>query len=177
MRLFAGWTTANRAALGLLVASASLCVSEAAGARRLEPLPTYARAAKPVPMPRVTQRGGGSDAAVLAAVSRDPFRADRRRSPTRLTVGTPIQAPAAEYVEPGAGPSPAASFRLLGTVALPGGGLAVVAGVDGQGRVLRVGQSLGGYRLVRVGPGTATLTGADTTVVLRTTATPQGEPQ
>jgi len=176
MRLFAGWTTANRAALGLLVASAALCVSEAAGARRLEPLPTSARPAKPVPMPRIAQRGGGSDAAVLAAVSRDPFRADRRRSPPRLTVGTPIQAPEAAYVPP-AGPSPAASFRLLGTVMIPGGGLAVVSGVDGQGRVLRVGQSLAGYRLVRVGPGTATLTGADTTVVLRTTATPTGVAQ
>jgi hypothetical protein len=176
MRLFAGWTTANRAALGLLVASAALCASEAAGARRLEPLPTSARAAKPVPMPRISRRGGGSDAAVLAAVSRDPFRADRRRSPPRLTVGAPIQAPAAAYV-PAAAPSPAASFRLLGTVATPGGGLAVVAGMDGQGRVLRVGQALAGYRLVRVGPGTATLTGEDTTVVLRTSATPVGVAQ
>lgn len=176
MRLFAGWTTANRAALGLLAASAALCASEAVGARRLEPLPTSARAAKPPPMPTIARRGGGSDASVLAAVSRDPFRADRRRSLPRLTVGTPIQAPAAAYV-PVAAPSPAAAFRLLGTVVLPGGGLAVVAGVDGQGRVLRVGQALAGYRLVRVGPGTATLAGEDTTVVLRTTATASGAAQ
>jgi hypothetical protein len=170
--MFAGWTTANRAALALLLASATLCAAEAAGARRLEPLPSSVRAATPKPMPRIVVGGGGGDGAVLAAVARDPFRADRRRPPGRLPApGTPV--PAAPAHTPAAAPSPAMMLRLMGTVVLPNGGLAVVAGADGEGRILRVGQEMAGYKLVRVGPGTATMAGGDTTVVLRTAGAAQ----
>jgi hypothetical protein len=66
-------------------------------------------------------------------------------------------------------PAPSYSFRALGTVILPdGSGLAAVAGQSGEGRVLRVGQSIEGFRVVRVAPGVVTLQGADTTLVLRT---------
>lgn len=171
MRLFAGWTTANRAALALLLASATLCAVEAAGARRLEALPSSVRASSPKPMPRIVMSGGGGDGAVLAAVARDPFRADRRRPPGRLPApGTPPPAPA---YTPAAAPSPAMMLRLMGTVVLPGGGLAVVAGAEGEGRILRVGQEMAGYKLVRVGPGTATMAGEGTTVVLRTAGAAQ----
>jgi hypothetical protein len=64
-------------------------------------------------------------------------------------------------------------LRLMGTVVLPNGGVAVVAGAEGEGRILRVGQEMAGYKLVRVGPGTATMRGEDTTVVLRTAGAAQ----
>ena len=49
-----------------------------------------------------------------------------------------------------------------------GTGLAAVAGQSGESRVVRVGEEIDGFRLTRVGNGTATLQDGDTTLVLET---------
>lgn len=176
MSLLPGWTTANRVALGVAALSAALCGSAVAEARRLAPLPARAEPEAMEPMPQVAPRpGDASGVAVLATVARDPFRPDRRRPPGRYRL--PGEAvPVAPMPAPTYTPPPRSyAFRNLGTVVLPDGtGLAAVAGQSGQGRVLRVGQSIDGFRLTRVAPGVITLEGADTTLVLRT---PEGGTQ
>jgi hypothetical protein len=176
MNLFAGWTMANRVALAVLAASVLLVAGAAAGARRVEPLPAAPAPRRAAPMPEVAPRAGGaSDAAILAAVARDPFRPDRQRPPGRYRMPgeAPPEPPAPVMAPP---PAPAVVFRLLGTVVLPdGSGLAALAGPTGESRVLRVGQSMDNFRLTRVTPGSATLAGEDTTLVLKTE--PAGGPQ
>ncbi|HEX5726141.1 MAG TPA: hypothetical protein VFX98_11785, partial [Longimicrobiaceae bacterium] len=109
-----------------------------------------------------------SDAAVLAAVARDPFRADRKRPPGRYRMpGEAVTLPETPAPVAMEAPAPVYLFRLLGTVVMPGGGLAALAGQAGEGRVVRVGQEFEGFRLTRVGPATATLVGPDTTLVLQ----------
>ena len=176
MTLLAGWTTANRVALGIAALSAALCGSAVAEARRLDPLPTRAEPEAMEPMPQVAAKpGDASGVLVLSTVARDPFRPDRRRPPGRYRLpgeDLPLPEVAAPTYTP---PPPSYAFRNLGTVVLPDGtGLAAVAGQSGEGRVLRVGQSIDGFQLIRIAPGVITLRGADTTLVLRT---PEGGTQ
>ena len=119
-----------------------------------------------MPEVRVPARDA-SDGVVLAAVARDPFRADRKRPPGRYRL--PGEAPSPAPAIPMGTPAPPVyAYRLLGTVVLAdGGGLAALAGPSGEGKVVRTGQSIDQFRLVRVTPGSATLAGADTTLVLR----------
>ncbi|HEU0054723.1 MAG TPA: hypothetical protein VFQ39_16165, partial [Longimicrobium sp.] len=95
-------------------------------------------------------------------------RADRKRPPGRYRMPgepPPVEAPPANAFVP---PPPPPALRLLGTVVLAdGSGLAALAGQNGQSRVVRIGQSMDGFRLVRVTRGTATLRGNDTTLVLK----------
>ena len=178
MSLLPGWTTANRIALGVAALSAALCGSAVAEARRLDPLPARAEPEAMEPMPQVAPKPGDpSGVLVLSTVARDPFRPDRRRPPGRYRLPgeeVPVAAPA--YTAPAyTPPPPSYSFRNLGTVVLPdGSGLAAVAGQSGEGRVLRVGQSIDGFQVTRIAPGVVTLRGADTTLVLRT---PEGGTQ
>jgi hypothetical protein len=177
MSLLPGWTTANRVALGAAALSAALCGSAVAEARRLDPLPARAEPERMEPMPRVAAKPGDpSGVLVLATVARDPFRPDRRRPPGRYRLpGEPVPMPVMPPMPTYAPPPPSYAFRNLGTVVLPDGtGLAAVAGQSGEGRVLRVGQSIDGFRLTRIAPGVITLEGADTTLVLRT---PEGGAQ
>jgi hypothetical protein len=125
-------------------------------------------------MPDVRPRAAaGSDAAVVAAVARDPFRADRRRPPGRYRL--PGEAVAAPVAPPTEQPVPVWNLRLLGTVVLPDGrGLAAMAGQSGESRIVRTGETIDGFRLTRVTPGSVTLTGNDTTLVLRSGGGPGG---
>jgi len=170
----ARWITLSRAALAALVVSAGLAVAAAAGWRETQPLPRapLARGVRPMPALPAARRYGG-DEVVLAAVARDPFRADRRRPPGRYRL--PGEAPAmdAQAVAAAAPPPPTYVYRLMGTVVLAdGGGLAALSGPTGEGKVVRVGQQIDGFRLARVTPGSATLSGHDTTLVLHSGATP-----
>jgi hypothetical protein len=172
MSLLPGWTLSNRIALAAAALGAAICGTAVADVRRLDPLPARAEPEAMEPMPQIassiTDDGG---VRVLAAVARDPFRPDRRRPPGRYRLpGEAMPSVAPVYTAPTyTAPPPSYAFRALGTVILPdGSGLAAVAGQSGEGRVLRVGQSIEGFRVVRVAPGVVTLQGADTTLVLRT---------
>src|SRR6185436_16139998 len=100
-------------------------------------------------------RRDASDGVVLAAVARDPFRADRKRPPGRYRLPGEPAPPSAPAAMPMGTPAPPVySYRLLGTVVLAdGGGLAALAGPTGEGKVVRTGQSIDQFRLVRVTPG------------------------
>jgi hypothetical protein len=173
MRILEGWTPANRAALAVLAASALVCASAANGARRIAPAPERPAPRAVAEMPAVEARvSTASDAQILRAVSRDPFRPDRRRPPGRYRM--PGAEPAIDdtptfdysFTPP---PRPAPALTLVGTVILAdGAGLAAVAGQGGDSRVLRVGEQMDGFRVVRVTNGSATLTNGDTTLVLKT---------
>lgn len=171
MSVLAGWTPANRAALAATVASALLCLSAWSGARRIAPLPESGDPVPAAAMPDVAARPpAASDAQILRAVARDPFRADRRRPPGRYRMpGEPPppepQAPAYEYAATPVLPA----FSLLGTVVLGDGrGMAAMGGQGGESRIVRVGEEIEGFRMLRVGNGTATLSNGDTTLVLKT---------
>jgi hypothetical protein len=179
MSLLAGWTLSNRIALAAAAISAALCGTAVADARRLDPLPRRAEPEAMEAMPQIAARPGDpSGVQVLAAVARDPFRPDRRRPPGRYRLpGEAMPAPPMPAYTPPVytAPERTYAFRALGTVILPdGSGLAAVAGQSGEGRVLKVGQSIEGFRVVRVAPGVVTLEGNDTTLVLRT---PEGGTQ
>ena len=171
MTFLARWTPANRAALAALAASMLLCALALAGARRVAALPEAADPRPPAPMPAVAARAeAASDAQILSAVARDPFRPDRRRPPGRYR--PPGEAPAPEaqasydFTPP---PAPLPALSLVGTVVLADGrGLAALAGQGGESRIVRVGEEMDGFRVVRVTSGTATLSNGDTTIVLRT---------
>jgi hypothetical protein len=163
------WTAASRAATAALVAAAALAVMAFAEWRDVQPLPAAPRARPVAAMPGVrVARRDASDRVVLAAVERDPFRADRRRPPGRYRMpGEP--APSATPAAPvlAAAPPPVYVYRLLGTVVTESGGLAAIAGPSGEGKVVRLGQPIDQFRLVKVTPGSATLAGHDTTLVLK----------
>lgn len=170
MNFLARWTPANRVALGVLGMSILVCALAFAGARRVAALPASPDPRPAPAMPDVAARPeGASDAQILSAVARDPFRPDRRRPPGRYRL--PGEALPTEpqrtydYTPPPAAPV----MRLVGTVVLADGrGLAALAGEGGESRVVRVGEEMGGFRVLRVTSGTATLTDGDTTIVLRT---------
>ncbi|HEX6745863.1 MAG TPA: hypothetical protein VF092_01010 [Longimicrobium sp.] len=170
MSALARWTLAARVAAAALAGSAALAVTTFAAWRQVEPLPPAPRAEKIAAMPEVrVPRRDASDGVVLAAVARDPFRADRRRPPGRYRMpGEPAPAPVDAPQLPVTQPPPVYAYRLLGTVVLESGGLAALAGPSGEGKIVRLGQQIDQFRLVRVTPGSATLAGSDTTLVLRT---------
>ena len=167
MSMAAGWTPANRIALGALAGAALLLFVAYAEARRVEPLPERPAARRAAAMPEVRPRAAaGSDAAILAAVAKDPFRPERNRPAGRYRMPGEAVPSAMAPPAPVAAPAPVWNLRLLGTVVLPGGGLAAIAGQTGESRVVRVGQEIDGFRLVRVTPGKARLEGNDTTLTL-----------
>jgi hypothetical protein len=164
------WTLLSRAALGTFAVSTALAVAAAAEWREVRPLPAAPRARPVAAMPEVrVPRRDASDGVVLAAVARDPFRADRKRPPGRYRLpGDPAPPPAPAAVPMGDPAPPVYAYRLLGTVVLAdGSGLAALAGPTGEGKVVRTGQQIDQFRLVRVTQGSATLAGSDTTLVLR----------
>lgn len=174
MSFLDGWTPGNRAALAVAAVSALLCLSAWNGARRLAELPDEGVAVAPEAMPQVAARTpDATDAQILRAVARDPFRPDRRRPPGRYRMpGEPAPVEPQPVFDYAAAPAVPA-FTLLGTVDLGGGrGMAAMGGQGGESRIVRVGEEIEGFRMVRVGPGTATLSNGDTTLVLKTSGAP-----
>jgi hypothetical protein len=173
MRILDGWTTGNRAALAVLAASVVVCASAARGAGRVAPLPERPAPRTAPAMPDVQARTpAASDAQILRAVSRDPFRPDRRRPPGRYRMpgAEPVidDTPTFDYTfTPPAAAVP--RLTLTGTVVLANGtGLAAVAGPGGESRLMRAGDEMDGFRVVRVTNGSVTLSNGDTTLVLKT---------
>lgn len=115
------------------------------------------------------QPAGGSAAreldleALMVAVDHDPFRPERQRpnQPYRLP-GEEI--PEEEPPPPAPPPPP---FRVLATAVMPAGGIALVQVQESVNRVLSVGETIMGYKLAQVRPGSATLEGNAGAVTLR----------
>lgn len=155
------WTPSSRIALAALLLAAGLVAGAVARAVVLAPLPSSVPSAGPADMPTVDDRPSVSREAILAAVARDPFRRERRRPPDRYR--PPGERSSARRATP-SGPAP----RVLGVAWLPdGSGVAALALGRASARVLRVGDTIGEWRLVRVEEGRAHVAGRDTTVTLR----------
>ena len=150
----------TRAAAAACALAFALCLAAAWDASRLDPLPRP-RAADDPAVPAARSEPADLPARlVLAAAARDPFRADRRRPAARYGESVPASGAVASI----------SGLRLLGTAAWPGDGTSGVAAIQVTGqppRVIRVGQTVEGLRLLGVASGVATFAGRDTTVVLR----------
>ena len=157
------WGLKSRWALGGALGSCLVAVAAVLGALRLAPLP---EAATPIAGVELARGDSGvralSDFAVLAAVSRAPFRPDRKPPSIEYVLPSERRPPVAPVP-----PSPFLRARLVGTVLQAGGGLAMLD-VPGRGsRVVSVGSSLEGFRLLRVERGAADFQGPDTLVTFR----------
>lgn len=154
-------------AVVLPVVALVVCGATLADARWIDPLPEGGELSDRLEIPSLPRRAPVLPASALeATLDRNPFRSDRSRAPERYRPPGAVAAAAPQvYAAPAVSrPLP----TLQGTVAFADGeGLAAVA-VPGQPpRLLRVGESFEGFRLTRVSATTATLVGADTTLVLR----------
>lgn len=148
-----------------LAAGATLCTLVAVKAWRIEPLQqTWKLESGDTELPDLTPSDSVStESIILAAITRHPFRSDRKRPASRYLL--PGDRRAAR--RPGV-PTPYARLRLLGTAVVPGGKRLAAFEVPGTPpRVVHLGDTVQGLELVEVNRGTATLSGEDTTLVLR----------
>jgi hypothetical protein len=106
---------------------------------------------------------------IMVAVEHDPFRENRQRPNERYRL------PGEEIPEEPPPPPipPAPPFRVLGTVMMPEGGVALLQVQETPPRVYKQGETVFGYTLARVGQGTATMEGPGRTVTLRVEDPPQ----
>ncbi|HEX2092399.1 MAG TPA: hypothetical protein VHG28_08355 [Longimicrobiaceae bacterium] len=179
------WTLQNGAALALLLTSALAAAGVAQGettAHLPDASPPTVRREERVGIAAPSAPAadpGALHRLVLRTVARNPFRADRSRPAGRYRLpGTGVPAPAltppsagAAGVQPSAAPPPRAPlphFRLLGVAALAGGrGIAAIQVSGSTPRVVNVGDSIAGFRLVAVSSTEARLAGPDTTLLIR----------
>ena len=157
------WGPRSRWALGGALASGGVAVAAAVGALWLAPLP---EATTPIARAERAGQDAGvgtvSGLAVLAAIARAPFRPDRNPPSIRYELPSDRRAPAMPVP-----PNPFLRARLVGTVLQSGGGLAMLD-LPGRGsRVVSVGGSIDGFRLLRVERGAADFQGPDTLVTFR----------
>ena len=154
----------SAAALGLAlmgVATAAWRAAHVALPGATEPAP----AATPVtPTPAPSPSSYGLDR-LLSAVGKDPFHPERRRPGRRFQLLADQAALAARRLED---QTTAASLRLIGTaVRGDGGGFAMCAWQGSTPRIVRVGEQLSGWTLVKVTPGAAEFTTPGGRVVVR----------
>lgn len=154
----------ERAGLTLVVAAAAWFGASLWMAFRLDPLPTGKPEALGWDLPEVPTRLTASPTAVQTAVDRNPFREDRRRPPQRYRLPAERREPRRLATAVRSVPSPP---RLVGTASTPDGrGLAIFVGRSRAAQVVRVGDEIDGWRLVKVDGGTATMIASDSTLVL-----------
>lgn len=168
------WGPGSRLALGTCLLAGALAVWGSAEAWRLEPLPEGPPGqAWDLAMADVATSGHVEPTSVVfAAVSRDPFRSDRRRSLARYRMpGEPL--PSA--ITPGLRPV-YAGLALVGTAVKGKDRLAVLQMPRQPARLVAVGDSIAGLQLTSVERRMVTLSGPDTTVVLELPG-PPGEAQ
>jgi hypothetical protein len=157
------------------VVLSALCVTAAVaaagsalwGALVLEPLPAARPAYTSDSFVVSPHRSTLATDQVLAAVEKDPFRADRRRPATAFRLQTESGATHARAVPAAA--VTATAVRVIGTAVLPqGGGFAICQRTGGSPTLVRLGGTLGDLTLKAVEPGAATfLTAAGATLVVR----------
>jgi hypothetical protein len=144
-----------------LAFSAAVLVGAGLGAIRLEPIPDPAPTrfeldSIPVPTPRPT-----FDLNILQAVARNPFRPDRVRAQGRYN-----DLVRSRSEEPGV----PQAVQLVGLASGGRRNLALIVSENEPPRLRAVGDSIGGYRVARIGAGTVVLqgSGADLTLQLST---------
>lgn len=124
--------------------------------------------------PRVPSQAALTSTALALAVDNDPFQASRSRPEPYRMPGDPSPQVAFEP----APPPPPPPFRLVGTVALAEGGLAVLQVEDEAPSIVGIGESVRGYRLESVEPTSALMSGDGRTLQLSLAdASPQGAQQ
>jgi hypothetical protein len=96
--------------------------------------------------------------ALSLAVERAPFDPDRRAPDQRYLMPGERVAQAPVRVERPE-PPPPPDFRVLGTVAGPNGGVAVIAVEDQPPRVLAMGSEISGYRVAAIDGGRVVMSG------------------
>lgn len=146
------------------VAAAVLCLSEAVQAVRIDPLPgalphrPAAGAARAV-APATIQEG-----TVTQVVERNVFRPDRKSGTVRFQLPRQIlAAPTITPAPPGMG-----MVRLVGIASTGANrGIAAVSVLGRAPQLLRVGESLEGWRLTHVRSGSISLAGRDTVMTLQ----------
>ncbi len=161
------WGRRSLVMLGVLVAAIILCTGAALEAAWLDPVYPPAQLIRDwsVNATSPLERSAIPLTVVASGVSKDPFRPDRNRPPSRYRL--PGDRTADVRARASVPPS-LARTRLLGTAVRPGRpGLAAFQVPGRQPRMLRVGQLLEGFELASVERGIATLVGPDTTLVLR----------
>jgi len=114
--------------------------------------------ADPTPLP-----GYGLDR-VMGAVGKDPFHPDRRRPAKRFQLPEDQAALAARQRDT----QSAGSVRLIGTaVTADGGGFAMCTLQGGTPRIVRIGEHVGSWTLIKVTQGTAEFTTPAGSVLIR----------
>ena len=146
------------------IAAAGLFVAETVRAIRLDPLPRPL-AARPSPALAPPPVGAAiSKEDLVAALERDPFRSDRRRAALRYQ----LPGRALPAAPPAALPPNMPMVRLAGIAATGSTrGIAALSILGRPPQLLRVGESLEGWRLTHVRRESVVLTGRDTTITLQ----------
>jgi len=159
------WGAASRSAAAALGVSLTVCAATFAQAWRLEAGVHSAVTPVDVQVPELVERTHPMGwAQLLAAVGKAPFRTDRQMPSARYQLPAERRAAMAAANRPA---PRAARLTLVGTVQVPGGtSLAALQLPGGNPRLYRVGQTVEGFRLVKVEAGAATLVGPDTSIVL-----------
>jgi hypothetical protein len=175
MMILDDWSVGNRVALASLALAALTAVARSpmtSGGDRMPHLRSDTRIELPA-LPGATQMSGDSTAGVIGAiVGVDPFQPARTRPAARFRprvygdeqlAQQPASLPAAATAGVAAG-----SIALQGIAHLANGGALAVLSVRGAAaQLVRVGQSLDEYRLIRVDSSSATIVGPDSTITLR----------
>jgi hypothetical protein len=170
------WSVGNRIALGV-AAMVVIAVGSRLHAMRRTVSDGDVAVAERVVLPALPVAFSPSEdslaLAIAAAVGADPFQPRRTRPAVRFHArGGSTQddmTPADSATGPAAPATsqPAAALTLQGIAHLANGNsLAVLSVGGGTAQILRVGQSLDQYHLIRVDSSSATLVGADSTVIL-----------
>ena len=167
MTLVRQWGAPAQIALAAVVVSVLVAAVLAVEAVRVEP-PSGVTAGGPTESLETAvpeRRQAAPESIVFAAVARDPFRAERTRPAVRY------QLPGDRLPELRAGSVSRQRLpiiSLLGIAVLSDGDALAALQVRGHpARLMRVGDTIEGLELVAVDSVAATLTGSDTTVVLR----------
>ena len=145
------------------VAAGVLCLSEAVQAARIDPLPK-ALLQGPATDARAVAPATTRDGALTQIVERNVFRPDRRPGTSRFQLPRQIlAAPTMMPAPPGMG-----MVRLVG-IASTGAdrGIAAVSVLGRAPQLLRVGETLEGWRLTHVRSGSIRLSGRDTVMTLQ----------
>ena len=173
-----GWTWHNAVALALFLASCATAALTLASGGDLRPLPT-ARASDASPPTRAARRATRAaptpdemERLVIRAVERDPFRAERARAPGRYRTvveiaATPPLLPPTASTAPMPTPIEPRRVVLRGIAADASGRAVVAVEIDGEQKLMRVGESFAGHRLESAGRGEARFRGPDGTRTVR----------